>query len=72
MTGPLCFATNPEEVVLKRIAILGIIAVCIGCFSMEVKSEIGADGKGTQTMILYGLRTTSHFSVAWLTPWPRK
>lgn len=46
---------------MKRLAILGIIAVSVGCFSMEIKSDIGADGKGTQTLILYGLKDNESF-----------
>lgn len=46
---------------MRRLAILGIIAISVGCFSMEIKSEIRADGKGTQTMILYGPKDNESF-----------
>ncbi|MGC8893284.1 MAG: LppM family (lipo)protein [candidate division WOR-3 bacterium] len=46
---------------MKRIAILAVVAVAIGCFSIEIKSEIGPDGKGTQTMVLYGLKENEPF-----------
>ncbi len=46
---------------MKRLAILGIVAISMGCFSMEIKSEIGKDGKGTQTMVLYGLKDNESF-----------
>lgn len=46
---------------MKKLAILGIVGISVGCFSMEIKSEIRADGKGTQTMILYGQKDNESF-----------
>ncbi len=46
---------------MKKLAIFGIVAISVGCFSMEIKSDIGANGKGTQTIILYGLKDNESF-----------